>query len=36
MSAANTDSGDEVNILRLTLHGWLIGYLAGFSHGCNE
>lgn len=35
MGAANTDSGDEVNILQLTLHGRLVGYLAGFSHGRN-
>lgn len=36
MSAANTNSDDEVNVLQLTLHGWLAGYLAGFNHGCNE
>lgn len=35
MSTANTDSDDEVNVLRLTLHGRLIGYLAGFSNGRN-
>lgn len=35
MSAANTDSGNEVNVLRLTLHGRLVGYLAGFSNGRN-
>ena len=35
MSTANTDSGDEVNVLQLTLHGRLIGYLAGFSNGRN-
>ena len=36
MSAANTGSGDEVNVLQLTLHGRLVGYLAGFRHGRNE
>ncbi len=35
MSTANTDSGDELNVLQLTLHGRLIGYLAGFSNGRN-
>ena len=35
MSTADTDSGDKVNVLRLTLHGRLIGYLAGFSNGRN-
>lgn len=35
MSTANTDSGDEVSVLQLTLHGRLIGYLAGFSNGRN-
>ncbi|MDM3871070.1 type II toxin-antitoxin system HipA family toxin [Porticoccus sp. W117] len=35
MSTANTDSGDEVNVLQLTLHGRLVGYLAGFSNGRN-
>lgn len=35
MSTANTDSGNEVNVLRLTLHGRLVGYLAGFSNGRN-
>ena len=35
MSTANTDSDDEVNVLQLTLHGRLIGYLAGFSNGRN-
>ena len=27
--------GDEVNVLRLTLHGRLVGYLAGFQNGRN-
>ena len=35
MSTANTDSDDEVNVLQLTLHGRLIGCLAGFSNGRN-
>ena len=35
MNKANTDSGDEVNVLQLMLHGRLIGYLAGFSNGRN-
>ncbi len=35
MSTANTDSDDEVNVLQLTLHGRLVGYLAGFSNGRN-
>ena len=35
MSATNIDSGNEINVLQLTLHGRLVGYLAGFSHGRN-
>lgn len=29
------EAGEEVRYLRLTLHGRLVGYLAGFSHGRN-
>jgi len=35
MSTANMESGDEVNVLQLTLHGRLVGYLAGFNNGRN-
>ncbi len=31
----NNRGADEVNILRLTLHGRLVGYLAGFNDGRN-
>ena len=31
----NTGSGDEVNVLQLTLHGRLVGHLSGFSNGRN-
>lgn len=31
----STDNNDEVNILRLSIHGVLIGYLAGFKNGRN-
>lgn len=31
----NAERGDEVSILRLTLHGRLIGHLAGFRNGRN-
>lgn len=31
----STDTNDEVNVLRLTLHGELVGYLAGFKNGRN-
>jgi serine/threonine-protein kinase HipA len=31
----NTSSIDEVNALKLTLHGKLVGYLAGFDNGRN-
>ncbi len=31
----STENGDEVNVLQLTLHGRLVGYLAGFSNGRN-
>nr|WP_136249621.1 type II toxin-antitoxin system HipA family toxin [Ningiella ruwaisensis] len=31
----NTDSNDEVNVLQLSIHGVLIGYLAGFKNGRN-
>jgi len=29
------DSTDEVNVLQLSIHGVLVGYLAGFKHGRN-
>ena len=29
------ESGDEVNVLQLTLHGRLVGHLAGFNNGRN-
>ena len=35
MNAASVDNGDAVNVLQLTLHGRLVGYLTGFSHGRN-
>ena len=31
----NKESSDEVNVLQLTLHGRLIGHLAGFNNGRN-
>jgi len=31
----STDRGNEINVLRLTLHGRLVGYLAGFLNGRN-
>lgn len=31
----STENGDEVNVLQLTLHGKLVGYLAGFNNGRN-
>ena len=31
----STDGSDEVNVLQLTLHGRLVGYLAGFNNGRN-
>ncbi|MFO1258601.1 MAG: type II toxin-antitoxin system HipA family toxin [Gammaproteobacteria bacterium] len=31
----STNRADEVNVLRLTLHGRLVGYLAGFKNGRN-
>lgn len=31
----STKSDDEVNVLKLTLHGRLVGYLAGFHNGRN-
>lgn len=31
----NTNRSDEINVLRLTLHGQLVGYLAGFLNGRN-
>ena len=31
----STDTNDEVNVLQLTIHGALIGYLAGFKNGRN-
>ena len=31
----STDSNDEVNVLQLSIHGVLIGYLAGFKNGRN-
>ena len=31
----STENGDEVSVLQLTLHGRLVGYLAGFSNGRN-
>ena len=35
MNAASVDNGDAVNVLRLTLHDRLVGYLTGFGHGRN-
>ncbi len=35
MSMVSTDSSDEVNVLKLTLHSRLVGYLAGFKNGRN-
>lgn len=35
MSTTGVDNSDEVNVLQLTLHGRLLGYLAGFSTGRN-
>lgn len=32
---ANNKVDDEVNILQLSIHGVLIGYLAGFKNGRN-
>ena len=29
----STDTNDEVNVLQLSIHGVLIGYLAGFKNG---
>ncbi|WP_045860157.1 type II toxin-antitoxin system HipA family toxin [Teredinibacter purpureus] len=31
----STDTNDEVNVLQLSIHGVLIGYLAGFKNGRN-
>ena len=31
----SADVNDEVNILQLTIHGALVGYLAGFKNGRN-
>ncbi|MEC9411929.1 MAG: type II toxin-antitoxin system HipA family toxin [Pseudomonadota bacterium] len=31
----STDSSDEVNVLQLSIHGVLVGYLAGFKNGRN-
>ncbi|WP_417535590.1 type II toxin-antitoxin system HipA family toxin [Methylophaga sp.] len=31
----STDSNDEVNVLQLSIHGVLVGYLAGFKSGRN-
>lgn len=31
----STDSANEINVLKLTLHGRLVGYLAGFRNGRN-
>ena len=31
----NNHGAEEVNVLRLTLHGRLVGYLAGFQDGRN-
>jgi len=31
----STDSADEVNVLQLSIHGVLVGYLAGFKNGRN-
>ena len=31
----NTNRSDEINVLRLTLHGQLVGYLAGYLNGRN-
>lgn len=36
MSAdAKNEAGNEVNVLQLSIHGVLIGYLAGFKNGRN-
>ena len=35
MSATSMNSSDKVNVLQLTLHGRLVGYLAGFNNGRN-
>ena len=35
MSTETRESSDEVNVLQLTLHGRLVGYLAGFNNGRN-
>ena len=36
MSTDTTNEvGDEVNVLRLSIHGALIGYLTGFKNGRN-
>lgn len=35
MSTESMDNGEEANVLRLTLHGRLVGYLAGFANGRN-
>lgn len=32
---ANNNVGDEVNVLQLSIHGVLVGYLAGFKNGRN-
>lgn len=31
----NSNEADEINVLQLTLHGRLVGYLAGFHNGRN-
>ena len=31
----STDANDEVNVLQLTIHDVLVGYLAGFKNGRN-
>ena len=31
----STNSADEINVLKLTLHGRLVDYLAGFHNGRN-
>ena len=31
----STDRNNEVNVLQLSIHGVLIGYLAGFKNGHN-
>lgn len=31
----NSNRSDEINVLKLTLHGHLVGYLAGFLNGRN-